>query len=119
MRAQMERSSHSDLFNSRSDSCAKDESRGCPWNLSSGTFERSSAKRHSSHISKLRDEWQLRHASQLEDMPAPCTVGEKMMVARPVVGIRSWDRSVALSCTQGKPLQASTMGLGLALALTR
>ena len=38
----------------------------------------------------------MRHASPLEDMPAPCTFGDNEGGARPVVGIRSWDRSVAL-----------------------
>lgn len=80
----MERSSRSDLFNSKARHLyAKDESSSCPWNLSSGTFERSpGGKRHPSHISRLRDEWQLRHASQvLRTCQRPVHL-VKMMVAK-------------------------------------
>jgi hypothetical protein len=105
MKAQMERSSYSDLFQFQaSASCAKDESSSVPGTCPAEHSKGFSAKRYFlSHFEIERDEWQLRHASQPEDMPArPPVQLVKMMflwdigngawgpAIGAVVGVRSW-----------------------------
>jgi len=97
----MERSSRSDLFNSRPDSLRKGRiKQRSPGTLSRGTFERSSAKQHPllSHCETERRMANCVMPHNVRTCQRPVHL-VKMMVARPVVGIRSWDRSVALSRT--------------------
>jgi hypothetical protein len=110
-------------------SCAKDEIKQLSREpRPAETFERSSAKRHPplSHleIERTNGNCVMPHNVRICQRPVQLV---KMMVARlcygAVVGIRSWDGSMALSrtyfdlrfsCTQGKPRQTGmVMGVGI------
>src|SRR5271156_6129954 len=128
----MERSSRSDLSDSRSDFLRKGRIKQL--SLETRPAEHSKGPRRSntplSHleIERTNGNCVMPHNVRICQRPVQLV---KMMVARlcygAVVGIRSWDGSMALgrtyfdlrfSCTQGKPRQTGmVMELGLALAL--